>query len=173
MLALPYLSCCCLNLQIVTFEMVLDIYSLSTGSSYVYTVTFFLPPKGSDDLQRLTASWRYWFLVNGSCYLPFHWGRGSLTGAMHLTSQCNEAFLVKQILDLLQEKCALKKDERTTYNRGTFSEVPRKHCSRRTVWCLFVHTQSYLSLWNWLLWFPQVLSEDLVILYIPSSFLCI
>ena len=120
MLALPYLSCCCLNLQIVTFETVLDIYSLSTGSGYVYTVTFFLPPKGSDDLRRLTTSWQYWFLVNGSCYLPFHRGCGSLTGATHLTSQCNKAFVVKRILDLLQEKCALKKDERTTQTEEHF-----------------------------------------------------
>ena len=56
-------------------------------------------------------------------------------------------------------------------NWGTFSEVPRKHCSRQTVWFLFVHMQSYLSLWNWLPWFPHILLEDLVILYIPSSFL--
>ena len=41
-------------------------------------------------------------------------------GATHPTSQCNEAFVVKQILDLLQEKCALKKDERTTQTEEHF-----------------------------------------------------
>ena len=39
---------------------------------------------------------------------------------MHPTSQCNEAFVVKQILDLLQEKCASKKDERTTQTKEHF-----------------------------------------------------
>ena len=60
-------------------------------------------------------------------------------------------------------------------NRGTFSEVPKhgRDCSGWTVWCLLVHKQSYLSLWNWLPWFPHVLLENLVILYIPSSFLCL
>ena len=152
MLALPYLSCGCPNLQIVTFGMARDIYSLSTGSGYVYTVTFFLLPKGSDDLWCLTASWQYWFLVNGSCYLPFHQGRGSLTGAMHSTSQCNGVFAVKWIWDLLQEKCASKKDERTMQTEEHFLRYleHRIDCSGRTVWCLFVHTQRYLSLWNWL-----------------------
>ena len=41
-------------------------------------------------------------------------------GATHLTSQCNEAFVVKQILDSLQEKCASKKDERTTQTEEHF-----------------------------------------------------
>ena len=152
MLALPHLSCHCPNLQIVTFGMARDIYSLSTGSGYVYTVTFFLLPKGSDGLWCLTTFRQYWFLVNGSCYLPFHWGLGSLTGATHLTSQCNESFVVKWILDLLQEKCASTKDERTMQTEEHFLRClkHRKHCSRQTVWCLFVHKQSYLSLWNWL-----------------------
>ena len=34
-------------------------------------------------------------------------------GATHPTSQCDKAFVVKQILDLLQEKGASMKDERT------------------------------------------------------------
>ena len=41
-------------------------------------------------------------------------------GATHLTSQCNEAFVVKRILDLLQMKCASKKDERTTQTEEHF-----------------------------------------------------
>ena len=41
-------------------------------------------------------------------------------GATHLTSQRNEPFVVKQILDLLQEKCASKKDERTTQTEEHF-----------------------------------------------------
>ena len=71
---------------------------------------------------------------------------------MHLTSQCNEAFVVKQILDLLQEKCTSKKDERTTQTEEHFLRCleHRIDCSGRTVWCLFVHKQCYLSLWNWL-----------------------
>ena len=39
---------------------------------------------------------------------------------MHPTSQCNEAFVVKWILDLLQEKCASKKDERTMQTKEHF-----------------------------------------------------
>ena len=39
---------------------------------------------------------------------------------MHPTSQCNEAFVVKRILDLLQEKCASKKDERTMQTEEHF-----------------------------------------------------
>ena len=72
----------------------------------MYTVTFFLSPKGSDDLWCPTASWRYKFLVNGSSYLPFHRGRGYLMGATHMTNQCDEAFAVKQILDFAaREMC--------------------------------------------------------------------
>ena len=41
-------------------------------------------------------------------------------GATHPTSQCNKAFVVKQILDLLQEKCASKKDERTMQTKEYF-----------------------------------------------------
>ena len=39
---------------------------------------------------------------------------------MHPTSQCNKAFVVKWILDLLQEKYASKKDERTTQTEEHF-----------------------------------------------------
>ena len=41
-------------------------------------------------------------------------------GAMHLTSQCDKAFVVKQIFDLLQEKCASTKDERTMQTKEHF-----------------------------------------------------
>ena len=58
--------------------------------------------------------------MNGSYYPPFHQGHGFIMGVMHLIVQCNEAFAVKQILDLLQEKCALKKDERTMQTKEHF-----------------------------------------------------
>ena len=56
-------------------------------------------------------------------------------GAMHPTSQCNEAFVVKQILDLLQEKCESKKDEKTTQTEEYFLRCleHRIDCSRQIV----------------------------------------
>ena len=73
-------------------------------------------------------------MVNGSSYLSFHRGHGSLMGATHTTSQCDEAFVVKRILDLPQEKCASKKDERTMQTEEHFLSSLGL---RRTAWCLF------------------------------------